>query len=144
MHKIKFQCLLVCFLSIFVPVTKAQITSATLSGKISDEHGEALPGVTIVLSRPLAGWQQATQSNADGRFQLPDVSPGEGYQIKISAIGFKPVLQNAFYIGIGKIRLDFILSEETTALEAVIIKTDKNPKGGTHIGQGQIKNMPLY
>jgi hypothetical protein len=50
----------------------AQVTTASMSGLISDEKGEGLVGATVVAKHVPSGSQYGTSTNNDGRFTLQD------------------------------------------------------------------------
>ncbi|MFD2785426.1 SusC/RagA family TonB-linked outer membrane protein [Hymenobacter rubripertinctus] len=57
----------------------------TLQGRITDERGQGLPGVTVLL----AGTTLGTATDAEGNYQLTlNQAPGP-YRLTLSAIGFK-------------------------------------------------------
>ena len=55
----------------------------TISGLVSDEFGQPLPGVTIVIK----GTTQGTVTNADGKYSINNVS--EGATLQFSFVGMK-------------------------------------------------------
>src|SRR5882757_9774129 len=70
-------------------VANAQLTSAVISGKIVDQKGAVLPGVSVVAVNSSTGTRYGAQSNVDGRYTIANVSPGGPYTITATFIGYK-------------------------------------------------------
>ena len=85
--------------------------NASVSGRVTSQSGEALPGVSILMK----GSKSGTTTNADGQYQFT-VSTAEPTLI-FSAIGF--VTQE---VSIGKkSTLDVVLAEDTKTLNEVVV-----------------------
>lgn len=83
-----------------------------ITGKVTDEQGNALPGVTVMIK----GTSLGTATGADGEYRLE--IPGGGEQILVfSFIGMK---SQEIPIG-SKNQLDVRLSEDSEHLEDVIV-----------------------
>lgn len=104
---------IVCF-----KLTLAQSTF-TISGTISDNK-ETLPGASIYVS----GYKIATVSNNDGKFTLPNLSPGN-YDILVQMIGYLPYSKNVT-ISDQSVTLNVTLQENVNLLREVVIKPDPN------------------
>jgi hypothetical protein len=69
------------------------LSSASVRGKVSDETGLALPGVTVTLSSPALQVREVVAvTQGDGNYQFLDVPPGE-YQIRFDLPGFQRVVR---------------------------------------------------
>ena len=104
---------IVCF-----KLTLAQSTF-TISGTISDNK-ETLPGASIYVS----GYKIATVSNNDGKFTLPNLSPGN-YDILVQMIGYLPYSKNVI-VSDQSVTLNITLRENVNLLKEVVIKPDPN------------------
>ena len=63
-------------------------TTGKLSGIVSDEQGQPIPGATVSASSPVQiGGTQLAVTDVDGSFNFPALSPGM-YSVKIELIGF--------------------------------------------------------
>jgi len=83
--------LLVC-LPASATLVGAQETTATISGKIVDTQGLAMPGATVTVSGPQGAKQAVT--DGEGRFSVPFLTPGK-YDVRAELQGFKRVEQKA-------------------------------------------------
>ncbi|RFS22506.1 TonB-dependent receptor [Chitinophaga silvatica] len=138
-----FTLLVSLFVIAFYNNADAQVTTAVISGKVSDPGGQAIPGVTVVLVNTSTGARSGVQTNTDGRYILPNLNPGGPYTITVSFIGYKKETKSDVNLPLGSSTYNFKLQEESTALSEVVVTGNAGAgKSGTRIGQEQIKNMP--
>lgn len=87
----------------FLAPASAQTVSATtgaINGRVSDESGAALPGVTINLSSPSMQGTRSTVTGGDGSFRFPAIPPGE-YRVSYELTGFATVVREGVRVGLG-------------------------------------------
>jgi hypothetical protein len=138
-----YKLLLTCIILAITGVANAQITSAVISGKIVDQKGQPIPGVSVNVTNTSTSTHYGAQSNVDGRYSIPNVNPGGPYNITASFIGFKKEERNDITIALGNAVYNFKLSDATTELKAVNI-TGAVAKAGasTNVSQAQLRRMP--
>ena len=66
-------------------VARAQTQTGTVEGKVLDQQGAVLPGVTMTLTGPRGA--QTTVTDAAGEFRFVGVTPGT-YSLKVELTGF--------------------------------------------------------
>lgn len=99
----------------------------SISGRVTDDHGAPLPGVSVMLESSTHSTQSAV-SGPGGGFAFPDLPEGV-YSVNFSIEGFTEVRQEAVRVNAGsQMRLDIILrpalSEEFTVIgETPLIDT---------------------
>ncbi len=123
----------------------AQLTTGIISGKVTDQKGGTLPGVTITVLNTSTGTRYGNQTNADGRYTIANVNPGGPYIITASFIGYKKQELTDITINLGNATYNFQLVDESTALKEVTVKsTGGAVKTGasTRIGQNQLRTLP--
>src|SRR5688572_22268858 len=84
-----FACLLLTAVFI-VTATRpsiAQGRSASLTGTIVDPSGAVIANASVTVRRDAAGYVRQLASDAQGRFELADLPPGE-YAITVTSTGF--------------------------------------------------------
>lgn len=81
-----------------------------ITGTVTDEQGEPLLGVTVVVE----GTSSGTTTNLDGQFSL--MAPANA-TLSISFLGYETQKVNVA----GKTNIDVTLREETTAIEEVVV-----------------------
>jgi hypothetical protein len=67
----------------------AQTFRGGISGRIVDDSGGVLPGVTVVATNTATGVTRSTTSSTTGDFSLPDLPPG-AYSVEARLQGFQP------------------------------------------------------
>ena len=126
-------------------VAKAQITTSVISGKVTDQKGVTLPGVTVTVLNTGTGTRYGAQTNSDGRFTITNVNPGGPYTISASFVGFKKDERTDITLSLGSTTFNFALADETTTLKEVkVTGTAGGTKtgAGTRINQNQIRTQP--
>ena len=90
-------------LALTCPLTSgaAQLTTATLAGRVLDSSGGTLPGVTITTRQTETGLQRTTMSDAQGRYVIAALSPGT-YEIRAELEGFRPLLRTGVRLTIAQ------------------------------------------
>jgi hypothetical protein len=74
-------------------------TTATLTGRIVDSSGAALPGVSVSARQTETGLQRVTTSDVQGRYTLAALPPGT-YAIRAELAGFRPMLRSGINLTI--------------------------------------------
>jgi hypothetical protein len=91
-------CALVSVLALALPV-RAQETTGTLTGRVVDGQGLAMPGVAVTASAS-QGTKAAT-TDGEGRFRISFLPP-DTYTVKAELQGFKSVEQKSVVIRLGQ------------------------------------------
>lgn len=68
-------------------VASAQVVGANLSGRITDDGGGALPGVSVTITNKNNGVQQTAVTNTEGVYRAVSLQPAR-YEIKAELAGF--------------------------------------------------------
>ena len=115
------------FLLIFIITISAhsQDKQNTLSGKVSDNLGQAIFGATVSLDNN----KQVTLTNEDGFYTFSNIS-SEKHSIKISYMGFATITKEVDFTNKNKTVLNFSLEEDVKSLKQVLVngKTEKAKK----------------
>jgi hypothetical protein len=84
-----------------VPVLKAQsVLEGKITGTVTDEKGESLPGVSVEIVGPSIMGTRATVTSGKGSFVFLDVPPGK-MTMTVSLTGFKTWVQENLILGAG-------------------------------------------
>lgn len=102
---------------------------ASISGHISTESKEPLPGANISL----VGTVRGVQTNAKGQYILKGLKPGQ-YTIKVSFVGYKTQLQDISIKEGDQLEANFSLSD-ATELQGVSVYAQSGVKGNTFMPQ---------
>ncbi len=140
--RIKLIFTILCMSVLFVG--NAQITSSTISGRATDQNRKPLSDVTITITNKGTGANYSTSTNADGRYTIANLNPGGPYTLQASYIGFAADIIDDAQLSLGFSSYHFILQQESAVIEDIVVhgRSSQNIKGGTRIGEKQIKTMP--
>jgi len=123
-------------------------TSGSITGKITDNNGTTLPGVTVIATHTPSGTIMGTVTNEDGFFRLENLRVGGPYTVRASYTGFGEVALEGIEIRIGESqKYDFEMSEAITELTTVEVvasagNTGENAGASTHISTEAIERLP--
>ncbi len=124
-------------------VAHAQLTSAVISGKVVDQKGAVLPGVSVSAVNTSTGTRYGAQTNVDGRYVIQNVSPGGPYTITATFIGYKKDERTDITLTLGSATYNFKLADAATELKAVNIVVGATKNGtSTNVSQAQMRRLP--
>jgi len=92
------------------------VTTAAVTGRISDEAGAGVALAELTLVSGSTGERHAVRARQDGVYNFENVSVGGPYTIAVRAIGFEPRTSDTFYLSLGQ-RLVVDLSVKRAAVE---------------------------
>lgn len=140
--------LTVLFLLLTVSLN-AQITTASMSGHVTDSNKESIIGATIQAIHEPSGTHYGTITNPEGRFSIQGMRTGGPYKVEISYIGYQTVIHKGIYLQLGEVyQLNVQMKDATELLEEVVVTGTKtkfsNEKTGatTNINSSQITQLP--
>jgi hypothetical protein len=122
----------------------AQLQSGNLYGKVADQTGAILPGVTVTLDTGAAPQVQVT--NAQGEFRFLSLSPGN-YKIKAELQGFSTVEYPNISINIGRnttieVTLNSAVEETITVTSESPLLDEKAIRTGNTVSQNELQKIP--
>ncbi|KWW26859.1 MAG: hypothetical protein AUK64_2406 [bacterium P201] len=129
----------------------AQVTTSSISGKITDNNRATLPGATVVATHTPSGSQYYAVADANGNYRLLNIRPGGPYKIEYRMIGFQTVIQEGVTATLGETKILNVrmneeavgLGEVTVAAEAISNGMDSDRAGATTaISNEQIMTLP--
>jgi len=85
-----FRIVLIALILGFATAAGAQTFRGAISGRIADQSGAMLPGVTVTATNDATGVARTTVTSANGDFSVPDLQLGT-YTIEASLQGFQTV-----------------------------------------------------
>lgn len=77
------------------------VTSSSLSGKITEQSGDILPGAYVVALHVPSGTRYSTISNNEGRYFIPSMRVGGPYAIEVSFIGYSTKIVDNINLSLG-------------------------------------------
>ncbi len=138
------------FLLFSLSVFAQGVTTASMSGKITDANGEPLIGATVVAVHTPSGSQYGTATRVDGGYTLPAMRVGGPYTITTSYAGFSDFIEENVYLSLGQdLGFSCELSDSAIKLEGITVVAQREgalnaaPTGAeTLIGEESINSVP--
>lgn len=75
-------------------------TTGALNGRVTDNTGAVLPGVSVTITSPSMMGSRTAATNAEGQYRFPAIPPGE-YAIAYELAGFSTVKREGIRVGLG-------------------------------------------
>ena len=126
----------------------AQGTNGTLTGKVTDEQGLALPGVSVTATNQETGFQRSAQSDASGVYSINGLPFGR-YEVKSNLTGFSAQTAKGVSVNVAtttsvefKMTVAAKTEEVTVVAEAPLVDV-KQSGVGELVTATQIENLPL-
>ena len=141
--------LLVALLAFMVTTAMAQITTSSVSGKIT-ANGEDVIGATIKAVHQPSGTVYRAVTNMDGLYSIQGMRPGGPYVLEVTYVGYKNKQVKGISLSLGQNTvLNETLAEDAAQLEDVVVVADRNnnmrtDRAGatTSINADQIEAVP--
>jgi len=138
------------FLLIVTAGLSAQVTTSSMSGKVTSTEGEGLVGATVVATHLPSGSQYGVVTLDNGSFYIPNMRVGGPYKVETSYVGYQGQAFDNVFLSLGqKFTLDFEIAAEGVALDEVEVLGQADPilngektGAGTTISSSQIRSLP--
>ena len=126
----------------------AQMTTSSLSGKITDAQG-AVPGAAVVAIHTPSGTQYYAISNNEGRYTIQGMRPGGPYEVTISLLGYKTVVYQDVTLKLSETYTqDVVLEDNAEQLQEVVVVASSTKFGtektgaSTNVSNREMMNLP--
>ena len=129
----------------------AQVTTSSISGKITDNNKLSLAGATVVATHVPSGAQYYSVADANGNYRLLNIRPGGPYRLEFRMVGFQTAIENNVSTTLGETKiLNVRMSEENIGLNEVVIAAEAVSNGmdsdragaTTTVNSEQIATLP--
>ncbi len=114
--------------ALFVSVAtllSAQVTTSSMSGKVTDNSREPLIGATVLVTHTPTGTTYGASTRVDGSFNILNMRVGGPYTVEISYIGFHTETLGGVNLTLGEdFVLNTVLKEDSKLLDEVVIVGD--------------------
>ena len=128
----------------------AQVTTASLGGRVTDESGEPVPGAAIVAVHEPSGSQYYGLTNGEGRYNITGMRSGGPYSVEVSCMGYQKVTYTDVTLQLAEVyALDAKLNEDKLMLAEAMVISEAASKfaaektgAATNITNSQIVNLP--
>lgn len=138
----------VLFVSMMVSLAVSQEFRGSISGRVTEASGAAVPGATVTVTNLATNTSTTATTNEGGVYTAIYLNPGR-YAVAVEAKGFKKVVRQGIEVRVGD-RLELDLSLEVGALadtvniasEASLLETN-TASAGQVIDRRRISELPL-
>ena len=127
----------------------AQVTTATLSGRVIDTTNEPVIGATVQAVHEPSGSNYGVITNMDGRYTIQGMRTGGPYKVTISYVGYQTAIHQDITLQLGEVfQLETKLNESSEILSEVVVTASRSKfttaKTGatTNVSQEQMLAMP--
>ena len=149
MKQLKLTFAMLLFLAVSAGID-GQVTTSSMSGKVTDNNGEPLPAATVVATHVPSGTRYGALANGQGLYAIQGMRPGGPYSVNVSFIGYKTQSYTEITLALGEnTTLNSTLASATTEMSEVTVvgyatsKFNTTQTGAvTNITNTQIANMP--
>lgn len=126
------------------------VTTASMSGIVTSEKGEPLPGANVVVVHEPTGTKYGNSSRTTGAYNIQNMKIGGPYTVTASLVGYRGDSQREIFLQIGQeVRVDFRLVEEAIQGQEVIVTSWADPVlnsgrtgAATYVDRDAVKELP--
>lgn len=149
-HTLRFLLSLVAGMVLTSICAFAQVTTSSISGKITDKDG-AVQGAPVVAVHQASGNIYYSITDKNGSYRINNLTPGGPYTVTVEVLGYRKYEATGVYAPLGEIvTLNTKLEDEALNLDAVVFVADANDSGmninrsgaGTSVSQKTMTALP--
>ncbi|MBI4885704.1 MAG: TonB-dependent receptor [Acidobacteria bacterium] len=97
----RISALLVAFALVMASAATAQERFGTLRGTVTDQQGQAVPGVTVTITNAVSGEPRSYVTDTSGEYVANDLNPGR-YNVVFELTGFSKVDRTDILVLVGR------------------------------------------
>jgi hypothetical protein len=122
-------------------------TTSAIIGQVSDATSAAVPNATVTLTNHATGLKRNATSDAAGRFNFSQLTPGT-YSVKVDAAGFDPQQNDTVNAALGQKQTVNFTLKVAQSKQTVEIRSDapilnpENANTSTSLGAPALENLP--
>ncbi|HMI53523.1 MAG TPA: carboxypeptidase regulatory-like domain-containing protein, partial [Candidatus Saccharimonadales bacterium] len=144
-----FQCLLVAVLGLLVsPVGRAQSTTATVLGTVTDKTGAIVAGAKVTARNTETNLSRTVAANDQGEYRI-EFLPVGSYELEVSGAGFKKAVVRGIVLQVtaearANVQLEVgDIAESVSVSSEIPLVNTSTPELGRTIENAEIVNLPL-
>jgi hypothetical protein len=112
-----------------VLTTVGQVTTSSISGKVSDDKNAPLTGATVFVKHVPTGTTYGTLVAVDGGYSISGMRVGGPYEMEISFIGYSSQKASNLFLTVGEeATYNFTLGEKALQIGEIVAIGSKNQK----------------
>lgn len=131
------------------PVAKAQVTTATIHGTVTDPSGAVVPDAKVTALNTATGISTETTSNKSGFYVLSALQIGGPYSVTIEAAGFQKVVKTGVMLTVNanleeSAALAVGTEAQTVTVNSSAVQVETtNTQLEQEVPAGQLENLPM-
>ena len=132
----------------WLPTARAQLTTGTITGKVSDPTGAMIPSANLTVKNTATGVSRTTVTGANGRYELPNLPVGN-YDVSASVTGFQTRIRSGIELTVGRnavvdfaLQVGEVTQTVTVTGEAPLIETTTATVSNL-VAERQVLDLPL-
>ena len=120
--------LTIMFLALSTGLVMSQgVTTAGMSGKVTEANGQPLPGANVVATHLPSGTRYGAVSNLDGNYSIPGMRVGGPYRLTASFIGYANQEVDGIVLSLGVFaNVNMTMLEDGQELSEVVVTGAQN------------------
>ena len=121
-------------------------TTGRIDGKVTDDKGGALPGVTVTINSSALQGERLQVTDSTGAFRFLALPPGQ-YSLRAQLEGFGIIEQTGIGVSLGRtatleVKLSAAIGEEVTVSGAAPIIDTTSTTAGANFSENLFKDLP--
>jgi Carboxypeptidase regulatory-like domain/TonB-dependent Receptor Plug Domain len=142
----KFSSLFICFC--LAEQALGQVTGGSISGRLSDTSGAAIPAVTVTVNDTETGASRQVTTDEAGNYRVLSLPVGH-YEVRAEKPGFKIVVRRGISLAVAQeavvdlqMQVGEVTQQVTVTAETPVVNTTTSQLSGL-VGEQQVKDLPL-
>jgi carboxypeptidase family protein len=142
----KFWSLFICFC--LAEQALGQATGGSISGRVSDTSGSAIPAVTVSVNDTETGASRLVTTDDTGNYRVLSLAVGH-YEVRAEKPGFKTVVRTGISLAVAQeavvdlqMQVGEVTQQVTVTAETPVVNTTTSQLSGL-VGEQQVKDLPL-
>src|SRR5688572_13175984 len=97
MPRVLLQRCVIAVLFVLAAAASAWAQTAEVSGRVTDESGAVLPGVTVTVTQTDTGFVRSVVTDGSGSYVMPNLPTGP-YRLEVALQGFRTYVQTGIVL----------------------------------------------
>src|ERR1041385_520355 len=138
----------VALLAVWATLAKAQVTTGTINGTVTDPSGAVLPGAKIEITSDATGAMRMATTDASGHYSVPQLAIGS-YKVSATLEGFQTDVHPGVQVAVGgtatvdmKLQVGAVTQTVEVTGEAPLIQTQESQVSNV-VQDQQLRELPL-
>ena len=138
--------------AVFLSVAGSEFALAqsvgTISGRVEDASGAAIPTATVTVTSLETGLSRTVTTDGTGTYRVLSLPVGQ-YQVRVEKEGFRATVQSGLNLVVGQeavinlaLQIGTVTEQVTVTAEAPLVNTTTASVSGL-VGERQVRDLPL-